>query len=285
MNYSPDKRYYYNDSEYINYTVIGSGDTTLVMLHGFGASLQNWRDISSSLIKEGIKLLMVDLKGSGFSSKPNESNYSMVEHARIVQSLIEELALKKYFILGHSFGGGVALLSTIQSLKSENSSVPKGIILLDAAVYKTELPFFVNYVRIPIIGNLILNLLSADYQAKYTLNKIFFDKQKVTPELINRYSFFIQMDGYSDALIQTADQIIPNNFNEYTDFYKNINLKTLIIWGKQDPALPPSSGEKLSKEIKNSKFIIIDKCGHNPQEEQPIIVADYIIKFIKEIEE
>lgn len=94
MNYSPDKRYYYNDSEYINYTVIGSGDTTLVMLHGFGASLQNWRDISSSLIKEGIKLLMVDLKGSGFSSKPNESNYSMVEHARIVQSLIEELALK-----------------------------------------------------------------------------------------------------------------------------------------------------------------------------------------------
>jgi len=187
-------------------------------------------------------------------------------------------------LLGHSFGGGIALMTAINLVRANNPILPKGIVLLDALVYKTEMPFFVNYVRIPIIGILMLNLLSAEYQAEYTLNNIFYNKSKVTPEKISRYSYLIKLDGYDDAVIQTANQIIPENFEKYTDYYRYFNIDTLILWGRQDSSLPLESGIKLSQELKNSKLVIIEECGHNPQEEQPLIVADQVIKFIKQTE-
>ncbi len=175
-------------------------------------------------------------------------------------------------------------MTAINLVRANNPILPKGIVLLDALVYKTEMPFFVNYVRIPIIGILMLNLLSAEYQAEYTLNNIFYNKSKVTPEKISRYSYLIKLDGYDDAVIQTANQIIPENFEKYTDYYRYFNIDTLILWGRQDSSLPLESGIKLSQELKNSKLVIIEECGHNPQEEQPLIVADQVIKFIKQTE-
>ena len=77
MNYSPDKRFFYSNAEYINYTVAGSGKTTLVMLHGFGASLQNGSDISQLLINEGIKLVLIDLKEKRGIFRSNRTGFPL----------------------------------------------------------------------------------------------------------------------------------------------------------------------------------------------------------------
>ena len=164
-------------------------------------------------------------------------------------------------------------------------SKPKAIILLDAAVYKTELPFFVEYLRIPVISNLLLFFTSADYRARFTLNRIYYDKSKVTLEKVDRYSYFIKLDGYSYALKKTAEQITPDNFEQYTNRYREILTPTLVIWGKQDPAIPLSSGQRLVKELPNATLEVINLCGHNPQEEWPEKTAGLILSFINEVNE
>ena len=134
----------YNEHDFINYKIVGDGPVSIVLIHGFGASLQNWNDILPYFDHSEFKIVLVDLKGSGFSSKPVNSDYSMVEKSRIIGNFLKYINISNYYLAGHSSGGGIVLLISINLLDENTYPLPNGLILLDAAVYKTELPFFVN---------------------------------------------------------------------------------------------------------------------------------------------
>lgn len=162
---------------------------------------------------------------------------------------------------------------------------PEALILIDAAAYKTELPFFINNLRIPLLSNLLLAVTNTEFQARYTLEKIYYDKNKVTGEKVARYAYFMSLEGHDNAMIQTAKQIIPNDFQVYVNQYGALKIPVLILWGRQDTAIPLESGKKLSAQIPGASLSIIEKSGHNPQEEQPEKTADEINLFIKSISE
>ncbi len=284
MRYTPDLRYVYNGHDFLNYRVVGNGAIRIVLLHGFGASLENWSDIVPYFDPSQFQLILIDLKGSGFSSKPEKSDYSMVEQARIIGRFLTHINISDYYLVGHSFGGGVALLTTLEAMKTHDYPLPRGLILIDAAAYKTQLPFFVQYLRVPILRDLLPAVLPADFQAEYTLKKIVYDPSIITPELINRYAFFIAMDGYNQALVQIAQQIVPQNLDRYTEQYKDIAVDTLVLWGRQDPTLPLRSGVQLAETLPNGRLVILEQCGHDPQEEHPRKVAGLILDFIDGIE-
>ena len=61
-----------------------------------------------------------------------------------------------------------------------------------------------------------------------------------------------------------------------------INSPTLIIWGAEDALILLEAGRKMNSLIKDSKLVIIEKCGHVPQEELPERVFAEMTKFIEE---
>jgi pimeloyl-ACP methyl ester carboxylesterase len=283
MEYNSSLKFYYSEKDFLNYEVIGNGHITLVFLHGFGASLRNWDDVIPYLPQDLFTSYLIDLKGSGLSSKPGDTHYSIVDQTKLIASFIKENNIKNYSLIGHSLGGGVALFVALEFL--ENPELKPGhLILLDTAAYNTDLPFFVKNLRIPLVNQVILNIFSSKFKAKYTLDKIVFNKKIITPELIERYSFFMVLDGYNHATIETAKKIIPKNFEYYTSRYHLLNIPTLIIWGKEDIALPLTSGEQLSKDLPNAKLQVFNECGHNPHEEYPEEVAKLILSFTHRLE-
>ncbi len=278
--FAPSNSYYYNNSDFLNYKKEGNGDISIIFLHGFGSSIENWSGITNYFPDKKYTKYLLDLKGAGFSSKPNNSDYSMLANSNILKGFIRDNKIENYILIGHSFGGGVSLFTAINNTSHEITK-PKVIILLDTASFKIKLPFFVESLRKPIINNLILSLISPSFQARYTLERIFYDKKKVTNEIVSKYSFFMNLNNYDRAIIQTAKQIVPHNFDKYIEKYENIDVPVLIIWGKEDPVIPVSHGELLSEKIKNSKLVIIEKCGHNPQEEAPERTQKEILSFLE----
>jgi pimeloyl-ACP methyl ester carboxylesterase len=252
-------------------------------LHGFGASLSNWQDVIKLLPADQFRLFLIDLKGFGSSSKPHDSKYSIKDNAEILGRFIRDKQLKDYILVGHSFGGGVAIFLSISAMKGEVPK-PRGLVLIDTAAHKMDPPFFVSYLRVPIFNWLLLSLSSPDYQAEYTLRRIIYDKSKITPDMIERYARPLRVPGSRYVLIQTATEIMPANFDEYIKAYKNLQIPTLIIWGKNDPALTLSSGQQLARELPNAKLHIIEACGHNAHEEHPDDVADLLLTFIASLD-
>lgn len=284
MNFRPERSHYYKKDQFLNFREIGDGPKAVIFLHGFGASSRTWDDILPYLKSNEYRVVLIDLLGSGFSSIPKDADFSMAANADAIIDFIRSKKLQDYVLVGHSFGGGVAL-NTVLKLDGSDTPKPEALVLLDAAAYDTGLPFFVEHLRVPILGRLLLTVTPPSLRARYTLEKIYFDKSKVTNERVNRYAYFFSLPGSNSALLESAQQIIPNNYADLTSRYKTIQIPTLILWGAQDTALSIEGGKRLAGEIPKAQFKVIDKSGHNPQEEHPAEVAHEIDKFITSIGE
>lgn len=90
----------------IAYDDRGTGPT-VVMIHGLMSSRRTW-SAQIQLLSDSHRVIAVDLPGHGSSRKP-DGDYSLGAHAAAIRDLMDELGVGAATIVGHSYGGGVAL--------------------------------------------------------------------------------------------------------------------------------------------------------------------------------
>jgi pimeloyl-ACP methyl ester carboxylesterase len=271
----------YEDSVVLNYEVHGHGPTSVVFLHGFAAGLVTWEDIRPLFPVDLFRLYLLDLKGFGISSKPSNSGYAPEEQAGIVISFMKAKMLHQAVLIGHSLGGGIALLALRQAEAEGARDLISRLILIDCAAYPQRLPRIFRWLRTPILGWAILHFLPVRFIVFYTLTHIYHDKRSVTPERIDRYVTCFGREGIDHVFILTCRSLIPGRYESMSDFYHNIAIPTLIIWGGEDRIISSLNGERLQSEIPGSSLVIIANCGHNPHEERPAETYAAIAEFLE----
>jgi len=260
------------DGVRIHYQEKGAG-TPLVLLHGFTSSTYSWKDVFDPLSKT-YRVIAVDLKGFGFSGKP-DGDYTRRGQALLVVSLLNHLKIEKAWIVGSSMGGEVAL-----NLALANPDRVAGLILIDSGGVEVAggASLAPGYVRTPVLGRVLSALaLTSDRLVREGLEKSFYDDAKVTPERVKYYYRPLQTRGGQLAALRARTQV--GQYPVEQDLGK-INAKTLIIWGADDAVIPLAAGQKMNSLIKNSKLVVIEKCGHLPQEETPEPVLAEVVNFI-----
>jgi len=251
----------------------------LLCIHGIGASLYSWRNFIGPLGKDN-QLILIDLKGCGKSPKPNDTKYSTLDHAELIHQFILEHDLKNLTLVGNSLGGALSLLVTIILMETGELARLRSIILIDAGAYKEYIPFYLRLLSVPIL-NLPAYLLPSRFLAKKVLRVAYYDPNKITEEQIAAYAAPLSEPGARHAFLETAQQLVPPNFDELVAKYKDIKVPTLIIWGRQDKIIPLKVGELLDRDIPNSTLKVIDECGHAPQEEKPDETIAVLLSFLK----
>jgi len=273
--------YTFSDSILINYEMSGAGGKKIVLLHGFGTSLHTWDDIKELFPKNEFMLYLIDLKGFGNSSKPVDDKYSIQEQSNIVKQFIKDIIKDSLYLIGHSFGGAVALLNQISLLNEKSKTRITKLILIDCLAYMQSMPVFMEFLRTPFLNKLTF-LLPNKFRAEYILNKTFYDKNLINEKLIDRYAAFYDGENIEYTFITSAKQIDQDGYEKMIDTYNKITTRCLIIWGKNDPVLSIDNGIRLSSEMPDARLEIIDECGHVPQEEKPQVTFEKIYSFIKE---
>jgi|SRR6185437_13772649 len=281
MDSSAQHKFQFSDEIFINYDIHGHGHTAIIFLHGFGASRKTWDDIAAFFSSDLYSLYLIDLKGFGLSSKPHDGHYSFEDQANIILAFISFLSLHGIILIGHSFGGGVALLISIILEASAKKNVIKDLVLIDCAAFTEDIPFPISFLQNPILNFISQDLVPADLKARFSLTKAFYDKDKVTQKIIDRYAVYLNGPDYEYALTQTAKEIVPDNYDNIVKAYSHISAPTLIIWGKNDPILSLENGKKLNRLISESTLKIIKNCGHIPQEELPKETFEIIADFLR----
>lgn len=264
----------------INYTASlqKHSDYTLILVHGFGASLETWYDVYPMLSND-YNVVALDLKGSGFSSKPEDGKYGPHDQANLLAGFLREMNFSKVVLVGHSLGGGISLLTFLQSPRNPRI---KGLILIDSAGYPQKVPFFVAEVRNPLTRGFSY-LMSPEYRARYVLERIFCARSQLTPDRIHRYSFFLDLSGSRYALTQTAKSLEIGNLADLNLQFRSIDIPTLIIWGEHDPAIPLNNGRRFAADIKGARLVVIPGAGHVPHEECPSLVLSAINQFLNQL--
>jgi len=261
----------------LHHKIYGAGNPVLC-IHGFGASLFSWRNFVDPLSRN-YQLILIDLKGCGDSPKPPDSHYSTKDHADLIYKFILDRDLKNLTLVGNSYGGALSLLLSIMLVENEPGRL-RSLVLIDAGAYREYIPGYLKLIGVPIIGSAAVYLTPAECMAKSILKLAYYDPGKITKAQIEAYASPFASPGGKHALLETGKQIIPPNIDELVAKYKDINVPTLIIWGKQDKIISPKVGELLNQAIPNSTLKWIDQCGHVPQEEVPDSTVPLVLDFL-----
>lgn len=226
----------------------------LIILHGWGASSKSWLKVKKILENQGYIVFTPDLPGFGLTPVPT-SPWTVDDYTRWVNDFSEKQNISQFFLLGHSFGGRIAIKYAVKYPQKI-----QGLILLGAAGIKQKEPFISKIT--PLLK--VFSFLPG-YQF---LRKIFY-------KYILGKTDYLELRG---VMRETFKKILEENL---TPYLPQIKAPSLILWGKKDKITPITDAYLMKEKIKNSKLEISENIGHSPHLKDPEILSEKILDFLK----
>lgn len=255
----------------------GSG-RPLLLIHGFGTSTYTWRRVAPELATNH-RVIAVDLKGFGQSDKPMDERYSVFDQAELLAQLIEDRNLRDLTLVGHSFGGGVALLLALEADQRLKGRISR-LVLLNTLAYPQNMPVFFRMLNMPFFSHVGVRMVPPAVQTRVALKIAYHDDSKIDDSEVEVYAGPLKTAAGKHAIIQSARQIVPEDLDALAERYKSIALPTLILWCDHDRIVPLDVGLKLRRAMPNASLKVVQGCGHMPQEEQPSQTLELMQDFL-----
>ena len=233
----------------------GAGEPA-IFVHGFGSSKSTWMPVCRGL-KEVFSFYAIDLPGSGDSPAPAHFRYTLEQFADVLTDFIIMKDLKKITLIGASLGATVILLALLRN-RDELAPRVQALCLINAVAYPQDFPFFIEILRTPL--------------APFVLDFPFFARIPARRRV-------------AVAIIKTARLLNAKRLAPYVGRFRTIHLPTLVIWGRKDSIVPLRIGKRLARDLPNSRFVVIDRCGHSPHTECPAKVIAALKEFTQTISE
>lgn len=237
----------------VYYQKVGKGKD-LILLHGWKQDVSTWWPLVD-LLKGHFTLWLVDLPGFGKSENPKKI-WGMEEYTNFVAQFIKDNKLKKPAVLGHSFGGSVAikLASNYPYLVSK--------IILEASSGIRPKPTLKNKLSKSIAK--IIKVLPNMFSSKELLRLWFYKTIQ---------SDYLEAGDLKESFKKILTQDLTNDA-------KKIPHETLIIWGENDKTVPLKRGLTLYHLIKNSQIEVMEETGHTPHLKNSVQFINYVTDFI-----
>ena len=226
---------------------------TVVLVHGFASAIEAWSPVIPALSKTH-RVVALDLKGFGWTDRP-EGDYSPDAQARIVLKLLELRGVQKTALVAHSWGSSVALAAALAAPERFTK-----IALYDAWVYEDQLPTFFHWARAEGVGEMLFGLYYKQ-RADERMALAFFDKRYVTERLVEDVDAALERPGTVAAALAA---VRGQRYAEVEAKYRTIDKPTLLLWGREDLVTPVKYGERLARELPNSRLVVYPRCGHFP---------------------
>jgi pimeloyl-ACP methyl ester carboxylesterase len=242
----------------------------LLLLHGFGSSLQAWDDWSVKL-EQKYRVIRLDLPGFGLTGASPANDYSEEKDLATLTHFADKLGLEKFSIMGHSMGGKMAW-----SLAASQPERVRALVLMAPDGFPETKDIGTKPYEVPAVMGLI-KYVFPKYLVRKSIEPAFSDADALNDALVNRYFDMLRAPGVRGAILNRSNQTI------YTDpvpRLKAIKAPTLLIWGEQDQMIPSTNAQSYANVLSNSTTVIVPKLGHLLQEEQPEKGLTAVMQFL-----
>ena len=259
----------------VHYVEKGTGPEHIFFLHGFRSYSYTWKELITPLADKGYHVWAFDLVGYGLSDKPVDANYNIDFFVEQLRSFMEANGIEKAHLAGNSMGGGLAL-----SFALKHGHLVESLTLMNALGYPMNLPFhnaFAKYLK------RISAKLMGTNMIRYGLEKIVYDVNLITDEKVDAYCLPYMLPGGIEAAHLTLKNFENQQLIDMVERYPTLKHPMLVIWGDHDTLIPVSYFEKFKNDFPHCQNLLIEKCGHIPQEEAPEVVLNTMIPFLKNI--
>lgn len=233
----------------VNYFRGGEGPS-LLFLHGWGGTSWNFKAVLDAYVTK-FTLLIPDLPGFGLSDAPPK-DWGVGDYARFTLDFLDVLGIKRAAVLGHSFGGRIAIAiaagwpDRVEKLVLVNSA---GIRPRRTAKYYVRVGAAKLLKRMgPVGAHLRARMGSEEYRRAGPLRGTF---------------------------VRVVNE-------DLTPLLSRIEAPTLVLWGDRDNVIPRVHMETMAKTVRRGRLVVLQGAGHFPFLEAPVGFNDAVMGFLQE---
>ena len=232
----------------VNYIDYGTGNNTLVLLHGWGQNIEMMKPIGDRLASN-YRIIIIDLPGFGNSEEPKEV-WTVYDYVNCIHELLTDLKIDNPIMIGHSFGGKISLVY------ASKYKIPK--LVTFGSPFTKE-----------------IEKLSLKTRVLKSLKKV---------PGINKLEGFakkhIGSTDYKNASEMMRNILVDTVNLDITEDVKKISCPTLLIWGTNDEAVPLEKAHELESLIKDAGVVEFDGCTHYAYLERLDMTINILNKFL-----
>lgn len=242
----------------------GHGDTTLVLVHGFGEHLLTWRSVFDRLASR-YRVVALDLPGFGASGKP-EGPYTLEAMAGRLGAFVETWTEPPVVLVGHSLGGAIAAQVALAQ-----PALVQGLILIAPAGLDVGLAMVTGEP-----GPAKAAAVGIWEAARAFMTPLHDPAWLAEPDSLAQY------DPALDPAfrVSTAKVLSEFDFRGVGGRFADLTQPTLVIWGLDDPVIPSSLADSVAGLIPCRQLVKLRRTLHRPQIERPDTVVTVIERFL-----
>lgn len=208
----------------VNYIQYGEGKDVL-LLHGWGQNIQMMKPIGDNLCSNH-RITIIDFPGFGESDEPS-TPWSIDDYSLLIENLVRELNIRKPIVMGHSFGGRVAIHF------SANNPIEKLVLFGSPCIRENK--------KLPLSTRILKKLRTLPGMDKLG-------------EEMKKYIGSRDYKAASPIMRQTLVNVINEDLSSYA---RKIEEPTLLIWGEADTEAPVDDARELEKIMIDAALIIL----------------------------
>lgn len=260
------------DGHSTHYIEKGSG-SPVILVHGFFYDTYMWHKNIEALAAR-FKVYAIDLWGFGYSTRePMDYGYPL--YARQLLAFMDALGIRKASLVGQSMGGGTIIKFAI----SHRDRIDKAI-LVDPAGMPNPLPPMGKIATLPLVGEFMYGLQS-DFIRKQALKRNFIhDPALITEAYFEDTTRFHKIKGTSEVMLAILRKRFFDTLIDEIRAYNEIDVPTLIVWGREDRSNPLECGFAMHAILNRSRLQVIEHAGHCPNDEQAVLFNQLAVEFL-----
>lgn len=225
----------------INYIQYGNGKKDILLLHGWGQNIEMMKPLGD-YFADKYRITILDLPGFGESEEPKEA-WTIEKYNEMLEEFVEKVDVKKPIVIGHSFGGRLAIRYSAQS------PIEKLVLFGSPCIrIKEDLPVTVRILKslkqVPGLNNV------GEYMKKYIGSR---DYKAASP-----------------IMRKTLVEVVNEDLSKYA---REIEEPTLLIWGDQDTEAPVNEAKELEKIMVDAALILLPGSHYAYLENLPRVVG------------
>jgi len=245
---------------------------SLVLLHGFGASLQTWDAWAGELEKDR-RVLRFDVPGFGLSGPAANNDYSDAADVARLLALLDQLGLQQVALGGHSMGGRIAW--NFAAVHPERVSQ---LILVSPDGFPDPNSTSENTYKVsPFLGLMQFSLPA--WALKMGVAPAYSDESQLTPLVMRRYHDMMRAPGVRAAAMERMRQ--SRNIDP-VPLLQSLKMPVLLVWGEKDAFIPISNAQDYLKAIPQATLVSVPHAGHVVHEEAPMASVQAVKMFLYE---
>lgn len=280
----PFETKFYDQGDFVqHYVDEGEKDApVMLMLHGN----PTWSFYYRNLIKEfskNFRVIAPDHMGCGFSSKPQDGDYTLKNHIDHVENLIKYLGINEFNLIVHDWGGAIGFGLATRMPKKVKSAV----ILNTAAFLSENIPGRIAICRMPVFGEwLVRGLNGFAWPATFmtTTKPLSTEIKKAYLYPYDNYKNRVAISRFVQDIPMEKDHPSYKTLGDIESKLSNITCPKFIIWGGKDFCFNDHFYNKWKEIYPEAKDMYLDNAGHYVLEDAKDKIIDQLKSFYHSIQ-